>query len=123
MKIENWKLKIKWMILKQLQLQNFRNYSKAAFDFDPHTTIIVGQNAIGKTNLIEAIYLVATGKSFKSEKEGQLLRFGQSVTRVKALLSSDAGPVGKHPAPTASLADAQSRRSSGGPSRATRCAF
>jgi DNA replication and repair protein RecF len=116
------------MVLKRLELQHFRNYSKAAFDFDPHATVLVGQNAVGKTNLIEAIYLVATGKSFKSEKEGQLLQFGSSVTRVKAVLESeassvpDAGPVGKHPTPTASLAGAQSRRSSGGPIPATRSA-
>lgn len=108
------------MILKHLWLQNFRNYSKIDFEFDPQTTVIVGHNAAGKTNLLEAIYLAATGKSFKSEKEGQLIQFGKSVTRVKALINSDAGPVGSHSAPSASVADAPSRRSSGGPTPATR---
>lgn len=107
------------MIIKHLSLQNFRTYTKAAFDFSPNTTVIVGRNAIGKTNLIEAVYLLAVGKSFKSEKEGQLIQFGKQMTRVKGLVGSDAGPVSRHPAPTASFADAQSRRSSGGPTRTT----
>jgi DNA replication and repair protein RecF len=77
------------MILKTLSLQNFRNYTKATFDFDPQTTVIVGQNAIGKTNLLESIYLAATGKSFKSEKEGQLIQFGKTLTRVTAEIEGD----------------------------------
>jgi DNA replication and repair protein RecF len=76
------------MILKTLTLQNFRTYTKASFDFDPQTTVIIGPNAAGKTNLLEAIYLAATGKSFKSEKEGQLIQFGKTLTRVKAAIIS-----------------------------------
>ena len=112
------------MVLKQLSLQNFRNHAKASFDFPYGTTVVIGQNAVGKTNLLEAICVAAAGKSFKSEKENQLIQFGKSVCRVKAVIGSDAdtdaGPVGQHPTPTASLTDVQSRRSSGGPMPATR---
>ncbi len=77
------------MILQHLSLQNFRTYSKAAFDFDPQTTVIIGPNAIGKTNLLEAIYIAATGKSFKSEKEGQVIQFGKQACRVKASIEEE----------------------------------
>lgn len=70
------------MILKSLSLQNFRNYTKATFNFSNTTTIIIGPNGIGKTNLIEAIFLLATGKSFRAEKEKQLIQFEKSVCRI-----------------------------------------
>lgn len=75
------------MILKTIVLQNFRNYPKATFIFDPQITIIIGQNAVGKTNLIEAVFLLATGKSFRASPpaggEKQLIAFGKQVYRVK----------------------------------------
>jgi len=63
------------MYLKSLALQNFRSYHKAQFEFDPHTTVIIGPNAAGKTNLVEAISLLSTGKSFRTSKEKQLIAF------------------------------------------------
>ncbi len=79
------------MLLKSLTLQNFRNYSKAAFSFSPKTTIIIGPNAIGKTNLMESLFLLATGKSFRAEKEKQLIQFGKSVARVTGELEESEG--------------------------------
>ncbi|MBM3209184.1 DNA replication and repair protein RecF, partial [Candidatus Shapirobacteria bacterium] len=55
------------MFIKSIKLQNFRNYREKVFSFDKDTTLIVGPNASGKTNLLEAIYLLATGKSFRAE--------------------------------------------------------
>lgn len=75
-------------MLKTLLLQNFRNYTKSEFSFSPKTTIIVGQNAIGKSNLIEAIYLLSTGKSNRSEKDDQLLKLGKEVSRIKGILEN-----------------------------------
>lgn len=75
------------MILKHIALQNFRNYSKAGFNFSPKTTIIVGPNAIGKSNLIEALYLLSTGKSNRSDKYKQLIQFGKNISRVKGVAS------------------------------------
>jgi len=74
------------MILKNLYLQNFRSYSKAEFSFSPSATIIVGPNAIGKTNLIEAVYLLSAGKSFKTDKDRQIIKLGQNVCRLKGSL-------------------------------------
>lgn len=76
------------MILHSLTLQNFRSYTKASYTFSDTTTIIVGANAIGKTNLIESLYLLATGKSFRAEKEKQLIQFGKSVARIIGTLTS-----------------------------------
>lgn len=70
------------MIL-EVTLQNFRNYKKAKFDFSEQTTLIVGKNTAGKTNIIEAIYLLSTGKSFRAEKDPQMLKISKEVGRVK----------------------------------------
>ncbi|MFH1832921.1 MAG: DNA replication and repair protein RecF [Candidatus Levyibacteriota bacterium] len=71
------------MYLKHLFLQNFRNYSKSDFNFSQDTTLVVGPNTSGKTNLIEAIYLLSTGKSFRSEKDYQMISFDKDLARVK----------------------------------------
>jgi len=65
-----------------LSLQHFRNYSKQTFLFSPEVTVIVGVNTAGKSNLIEAIFLLATGKSFKAEKDTQMIQFGYQTGRV-----------------------------------------
>jgi DNA replication and repair protein RecF len=77
------------MILKHLSLQNFRSYTKASFEFNPKLTIIVGPNASGKTNLVEAISLLSMGKSFRTSKEKQLISFGRFVTHVQGGIAED----------------------------------
>ncbi len=76
------------MYLKSIFLQNFRSYKKATFDFNNETTFIVGPNTSGKTNIIEAIYLLSTGKSFRAEKDVQLIIFGQDIARVRVSVLS-----------------------------------
>lgn len=70
------------MILHSLSLQNFRNYKKASFDFSAQTTIIVGPNTSGKTNLLEAVLLLATGKSNHAEKDIQAIRFDEEMAKI-----------------------------------------
>ncbi len=77
------------MYLKSLSLQNFRSYNKSNFSFDPYRTIIVGPNATGKTNLVEAISFLSTGKSFRTSKEKQVIAFGETISRVKGEFTSD----------------------------------
>ncbi|MDP3758389.1 MAG: AAA family ATPase, partial [Candidatus Daviesbacteria bacterium] len=57
------------MFLKNLQLTNFRNYAHLDLNFDHRPTILVGNNAVGKSNLLEAIYLLSTSKSLRVETE------------------------------------------------------
>lgn len=72
-------------MLSTLTLQNFRSYPKQTFTFDPVTTIIVGPNTAGKTNLMESIVLLATGKTRRAEKDTQTVRFDQELARVKGV--------------------------------------
>ena len=76
--------------LSSLTLQNFRNYSKSSFTFSKTTTIVVGPNAIGKTNLLEAVYILATGRSFRADVEREMIQYREEVGRVlgKIVVSS-----------------------------------
>lgn len=75
------------MILECLELKNFRNYSQKEFSFSSGTTLVVGPNASGKTNLLEAIYLLATGRSFHAGIESEMISYGQEMAAVKAELA------------------------------------
>ena len=65
------------MYIKKITLNNFRNYEKEEVEFEDNINIIYGNNAQGKTNIIEAIYLCAYGKSFRAKKESDLIRFNE----------------------------------------------
>jgi len=72
------------MILKQLVLQNFRNYSKKEFKFSDNVNLIVGPNAAGKTNILEAIYFLATGRSFRVKSvEREAILSGEEIGRIE----------------------------------------
>jgi DNA replication and repair protein RecF len=71
------------MILTKLRLQNFRNYQKQEFEFSDKTTLVAGPNTSGKTNLLEGIYLLATGKSFRAGLEQEMIKYDQDLARVK----------------------------------------
>ncbi len=70
-------------MLKAVSLQNFRSYKKATFEFD-RSTIIIGPNTSGKSNLIESIFLLSAGKSFRADRDIQMVRFSQEMGRAKA---------------------------------------
>ena len=72
------------MLLSHLSLQNFRNYTKASFDFNKQTTLVVGPNTSGKSNFIEALVMLSGGKSFRAEKDTDMIAFNQEVGRVCA---------------------------------------
>lgn len=80
---------IKQMVLKRLRLNNFRNYSEKEFAFSDATTLIVGPNTSGKTNLLEAVYLLATGKSFRADLEQEMIDWESSLSRVKGRVTKD----------------------------------
>lgn len=78
------------MHLIHLRLRDFRNYRRLDADFPPGFHVILGQNAQGKTNLLEAIYLLATLRSFRGVGSAQLVRQGQTGYFVGARLLSQA---------------------------------
>lgn len=69
------------MKLDKICLQNFRSYGKEGFEF-LERNVIIGANGSGKSNLIEAIYLLATGKSFRAERDEEMTRYGEGFFRV-----------------------------------------
>jgi DNA replication and repair protein RecF len=71
------------MELKKISLWDFRNYLKKEFVFSSGTTLVVGPNTSGKTNLLEAIYLLATGRSFRAGIEKEMIAYGKEIARVK----------------------------------------
>lgn len=72
------------MYLKRLLLRNFRNYAEAEAVFSPSVNLIQGDNGQGKTNLLEAIHIVSTGRSFRASNLSDLIRFGQSFFYIEA---------------------------------------
>jgi len=70
------------MFLRSILLSNFRNFKKRSIDFSSLITVFVGPNTIGKTSILEAIYYLATGKSFRAEKDGETVRWGESIGRI-----------------------------------------
>lgn len=74
------------MFLQKLQLKNFRNYSEASLNFSPGINVLLGQNAQGKTNLLESIYVLATARSHRTANDRELIRFGNSDADIKGLV-------------------------------------
>jgi len=71
------------MLITNLKLQNFRNYKELNLDFDKNINIIYGNNAQGKTNILEAIFLTSIGKSFRTNKDRELIKFGEDFSKVE----------------------------------------
>jgi len=79
------------MKLTKLQLENFRNYSKHTYEFaaDKDFTILVGPNGMGKTNFLEAIYILSLGKSFRSSHSEDLIEWEMDYMRCNAEINYD----------------------------------
>ncbi len=65
------------MIIKSFRAQNFRNIEKCSLEFDNSVNLLLGENAQGKTNAVEGIYIFARGRSFRRGDEKDLIRFGE----------------------------------------------
>jgi len=70
------------MIVKSLSAANFRNYKKEHIEFSEGTNVIYGNNAQGKTNLLEAVYLFSSGKSHRTKSDSELIRFGENFMKL-----------------------------------------
>ena len=71
------------MNITKIELLNFRNYSKKIFDNFTNLNIIIGKNGIGKTSILESIYLGSLAKSFKTNNETSVIKEGQSFYKIK----------------------------------------
>lgn len=75
------------MIIKSIELQNFRNYEYESIEFDEKTNILYGDNAQGKTNVLEAVFISGTNKSHKGSKDMELINFNSNEAHIKAVIS------------------------------------
>ena len=74
------------MQIKNLSLQNFRNYENLEISFDEGTNILFGDNAQGKTNILEAAYMSGTTKSHKGSRDREMIRFGEEEAHLKTVV-------------------------------------
>lgn len=72
------------MFIHKLRLQNYRNYESQEIQFTPGVNIFIGENAQGKTNALEAIYVLALGKSHRTSKDSELIRWGHATANMQA---------------------------------------
>ncbi len=79
------------MRLLSLEIHDFRNIARASLEPSPRATILVGPNGQGKTNLLEAIYLLATLKPLRASRLAELVRFGVSMARVEGRFEGPGG--------------------------------
>ena len=77
------------MIIKSLELMNFRNYEFLDLKFNEGTNILYGDNAQGKTNVLEAIYISATTKSHKGSKDRDIVNFNEEESHIRTYLDKE----------------------------------
>ncbi|HLN61906.1 MAG TPA: DNA replication/repair protein RecF [Symbiobacteriaceae bacterium] len=79
------------MYLASLMLSKFRNYQELQLDFSPGLNVIYGDNAQGKTNLLEAVYVLATGKSHRTSRDQELILEGADALTARAMVVRKTG--------------------------------
>ena len=77
------------MIIKSLELKNFRNYKELNISFDARTNIMYGDNAQGKTNVLESLYLCGTTKSHKGSKDREMILFEENEAHIRAVVEKN----------------------------------
>ena len=77
------------MVIESIKLENFRNYETLELTLDPGTNIFYGENAQGKTNILESVYLCGTTKSHKGSKDREMIRFDQEEAHIRMKLDRD----------------------------------
>ena len=74
------------MYIKSLELKNYRNYESLCINISPGTNILYGDNAQGKTNILESVYLCGTTKSHKGSRDREMIRFDQEEAHIRMKL-------------------------------------
>ena len=69
------------MFISEIQLKNYRNYEKLELSFEDKVNVIIGENAQGKTNLMEAIYVLAMAKSHRTSNDRELIRWDEDLVK------------------------------------------
>ena len=74
------------MIVESLSLKNYRNYENLSLNFSDGTNIFYGNNAQGKTNILEAVYMSGTTKSHRTNKDLELIRFHEEESHISTMV-------------------------------------
>ncbi len=77
------------MYINKINLENFRNYEKEEIEFDKNINIIYGDNAQGKTNILESIFICSLGKSFRTNKDKELINKEKEYAKIKMISSKE----------------------------------
>lgn len=77
------------MYIESLELKNYRNYEYLCMNFDSGTNILYGDNAQGKTNILEAVYLAGTTKSHRGSKDKEIIQFDQDESHIRMMVKKD----------------------------------
>lgn len=77
------------MFIESLQLKNYRNYKSLEIEFDQGTNILYGNNAQGKTNVLEAVYLCGTTKSHRGSKDREIIAFEEEESHIRMKVNRD----------------------------------
>ena len=76
------------MFLREIYLRSFRNYEELRLELEPGVNLIVGDNAQGKTNLLEAVSYLGCGRSFRAQKTAEMIRFGDDFAELSGSVFS-----------------------------------
>ena len=77
------------MIIRSIELRNFRNYENLDIAFDKGTNILYGDNAQGKTNILEAAYMSGTTKSHKGSRDKEMIRFEENEAHIRTVVEKN----------------------------------
>ena len=80
------------MFIESIELLNYRNYEDLHMDFHEGTNVLYGDNAQGKTNILEAIYVCSTTKSHKGSKDKEIVKFGEEESHIKMMVRREGVP-------------------------------
>jgi DNA replication and repair protein RecF len=81
--------------ITSIALSNFRNHRKKSFEFSSQTTLTIGPNGSGKTNILEAVHLLATGESWRAEDAGEMVGFEGEVGHIEGIINDYNGEMAK----------------------------
>jgi len=76
------------MIVNKLKLSNFRNHKNLSLEIDPATTFIIGDNGVGKTNILEALHMLSTSKSFRARYDSDVINYPAKFSTIKASIKT-----------------------------------
>ena len=74
------------MIVKSIKLKNFRNHKYLSYEFKPGINIFTGNNGVGKTNVVEAIYYLSIARSFRTQLDSDLIKSGENIAEINSVV-------------------------------------